>query len=86
VAEYRIRRAAAATREFDALPADVRARIRAAVVRLGREPRPRGCKKLTGEQQLYRIRVGSYRVVYAIRDAEREVIVLRVRHRRDVYD
>ncbi len=40
---------------------------------------------LTGYPGLWRIRIGDYRVVYAIKDAELIVLALRVAHRRDVY-
>jgi mRNA interferase RelE/StbE len=57
------------------------ARIRA----LGREARPHGFEKLSGQAELYRIRVGSYRVVYSIDDSAAQVHVVKVGHRKDVY-
>jgi hypothetical protein len=56
-----------------------------ATAALGDNPRPPGCVKLAGADDLWRIRVGQYRVVYAIREAELLVLVARVAHRRDVY-
>jgi hypothetical protein len=53
-------------------------------IHLELEPRPAGCRKLTGESQ-YRVRVGDYRIVYEVRDRELPFLVLRVAHRRDVY-
>ncbi len=50
---------------------------------LAHEPRPRGVKKLRGSDDLYRIRSGSYRVVYQIKDDVLLVLVVRVAHRRD---
>jgi mRNA interferase RelE/StbE len=52
---------------------------------LAAQPRPSGAKKLQGAQQLWRIRVGGYRVVYAVDDRQRIVDIVRIRHRRDVY-
>ena len=49
------------------------------------EPRPHGVKKLLGVDDLYRVRVGSYRVVYTIRDDRLIVLVLRISDRKDVY-
>jgi mRNA interferase RelE/StbE len=63
----------------------VQERIVGRIEELAAEPRPRGAVKLQGEDDLYRIRVGDYRVVYTIRDEELIVLVLRVGHRRDVY-
>jgi mRNA interferase RelE/StbE len=51
---------------------------------LGNDPRPPGCRKLAGED-LFRIRVGDYRVVYSIDDDARHVIIVRTGHRREVY-
>ena len=48
-------------------------------------PRPVGCRKLTGSKHDWRIRAGDYRVVYEIADVIRVVRVNRVRHRREVY-
>jgi len=52
---------------------------------LTKNPRPTGCRKLTGSDGDWRIRVGEYRVVYEIDDTAREVRVNRIRHRREVY-
>ena len=50
------------------------------------DPRPSGCKKLRGYKDLWRIRVGDYRVVYIIGDPGKIVSVTRIAHRRDVYE
>ncbi len=52
---------------------------------LAGDPRPRGCKKLEGYRDHWRIRVGDWRVVYIIDDAARVVTVTRIAHRREVY-
>jgi mRNA interferase RelE/StbE len=52
---------------------------------LAQNPRPSGCAKLEGARQLWRIRIGNYRVVYEIDDAAQTIDVSIVRHRRDVY-
>jgi mRNA interferase RelE/StbE len=51
---------------------------------LADDPRPEGCEKLSGQER-YRIRQGSYRVVYAIEDSRLIVLIVKVAHRRDVY-
>ena len=48
-------------------------------------PRPDGVKKLKGYENTYRIRVGSYRVIYEIEDREMIVLVLSSIHRQDAY-
>jgi len=57
----------------------------AAIQGLARNPRPPGCRKLTGAENDWRIRAGDYRVIYAIADVIRVVRVHRVRHRREAY-
>lgn len=60
-------------------------RIADAIKALADDPRPEGSTKLQGGDDLHRVRVGSYRIVYAIQDAELLVLVVRVGHRGDVY-
>lgn len=62
----------------------MRERVRDAIDGLGPEPRPRGAVKLAGRDD-FRIRVGDYRIVYAVDDADRVVLVARIAHRREVY-
>ena len=53
---------------------------------LATEPRPEGCTKLKARRDLYRVRVGDYRVIYEVRDEELLVVVVMVGHRREVYE
>ena len=48
-------------------------------------PRPRDCRQLTGQEDVYRIRVGVYRVIYSIEDRRIVVVVLERGHRKDIY-
>jgi mRNA interferase RelE/StbE len=52
---------------------------------LAHDPRPHGCEKLTGYDDLYRVRVGDYRIVYAVEDRLVLVVVLKVGDRAEVY-
>ena len=52
---------------------------------LSSNPYPQGSKKLSGKLNLYRIRQGSYRIVYAIAQKEKEIRIILVRHRREAY-
>ncbi len=74
-----------AERDLARLTRTVHARVVEAIQSLAANPRPPGCRKLTGSKNDWRIRVGDYRVIYEIADAIRVVRVHRVRHRRDVY-
>jgi len=60
-------------------------RIVKAIDALGGDPRPSGARPLVGYSDLWRIRVGDYRVVYTVRDAELVVLALRVAHRSTAY-
>ena len=52
---------------------------------LAEEPRPSGCWKIIGSKSDWRIRIGSYRVIYEIDEKAKAVRVMRVIHRREVY-
>ena len=52
---------------------------------LGSEPRPKGCRKIFGSKSDWRIRVGDYRIIYEIHDKAKEIRVMKIRHRREVY-
>ena len=82
---YRVLLERAAEKDLDRLAAEVRSRAIRAIQGLAKEPRPSGCRKLTGTQSHWRIRVGEYRIIYEIADTIRVVRVNRVRHRREVY-
>jgi mRNA interferase RelE/StbE len=82
---YAVTLARAAQRDLDRLPANVRERLLGALMGLEINPRPPGTIKLAGSGDEYRIRVGDYRAVYVINDAESGVEVLRCQHRREVY-
>lgn len=85
MAEYRIVLARSAERELLSLPGSVEARVVVAIDLLAQEPRPSGVKKLKGTSDLWRIRVGDYRIVYRIDDRKREIDISHIRHRKDVY-
>jgi mRNA interferase RelE/StbE len=56
-----------------------------AIERLATNPRPKGCRKLEGADNLWRIRVGDYRVIYSVDDARRIVDIIAIRHRSEAY-
>lgn len=84
---YTIRLERQAERELRKLPRDVVQRINATLERLIHEPRPQGVVKLTGQTgSKWRIRVGTYRILYEINDQQGHVNVYRIKHRRNAYD
>ena len=67
------------------VPADLRRRLLAALHGLAADPRPVGCKRLKGYEELYRVRVGDWRVTYAVKDAELIILVIEIAPRGDAY-
>ena len=74
-----------AARQLKALSVEVRQDITLTIQSVANEPRPIGVKKLSGEKDIYRVRVGNYRVLYRIVDKVLVVVVVSVGHRREVY-
>lgn len=85
MANYRVALTASAEKELSGLPAREIARIVSRIEILADTPRPPGCKKLRGGDREWRIRVGSYRIVYVIDDMAKTVDVTRIAHRREAY-
>jgi mRNA interferase RelE/StbE len=85
MASYRIEWKASALKEIKHIERGTVRRILNAVMSLGDNPRPDGCRKLAGASMTYRIRVGHYRVVYTVEDDRLIVEIVRVGHRSSVY-
>lgn len=86
MASYRVLIKPSAAKEIEAVDQKKdRQRIVTSILALAEQPRPVGCEKLAGAGDRYRVRVGRYRVVYSIADAELQVLVVRVADRKDVY-
>ena len=73
-----------AQKELAQLPRQEYERVKEAIQNLSLDPRPQGCKKLAGREG-WRIRVGNYRIIYEIDDAQQRLAILHIGHRRDVY-
>jgi mRNA interferase RelE/StbE len=82
---YAVEFSPSAEREFRKLSREVQRRLSPRIDSLAQNPRQSGAKKLKGREDLWRIRVGDYRIVYEVRDRTLVVLVIRVAHRRDVY-
>jgi mRNA interferase RelE/StbE len=85
LAAYRVFILPAAERQLRRIDPGPRRRIDAAILALVGEPRPHGCRKMSGSEE-YRIRVGDYRILYEIEDTVLRVLIVKVGHRRDVYE
>jgi len=85
VSAYRIELRPAAARALRKLDPQVRRRVQGAIAMLAQDPRPPGARALQGRPGL-RVRVGDYRIIYTVEDDVLLVVVVRLGHRRDVYD
>ena len=82
---YRVLLERAAEKDLRNLSTKLHNRMIAALQALGKNQRPNGCRKLTGADSDWRIRIGEYRIVYEIDDPAQIIRVNRVRHRQEVY-
>ena len=85
MASYKIIFKPSTQKDLAALPQSVAARVFKRIEALKDDPFPRQSIKLAGTEQLYRIRIGHYRVIYGINKNAKEVVIHYVRHRRDAY-
>lgn len=85
MASYRIEVSATAERQIRKLPWNDRIRVVRSIQALAADPRPPGCRKLSGYDDVFRVRIGRYRVLYSIEDRRLIIIVLKVGDRKDVY-
>jgi len=85
VGPYRIEWKTGAAKYFSNLPRQIQERIAVKVDALAQNPHPIGSKKLTHDDNLHRIRVGVYRIVYQVRNEVLLILVIKVGLRKDVY-
>lgn len=85
MAEYTVVFARSARKELQALDPPVALRIFKHIELLVSKPRPAGAIKIEGAADLWRVRVGEWRVVYRIADREKLVDIVAIRHRREAY-
>lgn len=84
MASYKIQLSKKLRKDFRKIPKRDVEKILAEIWKLSEQPLPANTKKLKGEE-LYRMRVGIYRVIYTIEDDRLVVMVIKVAHRKDVY-
>ena len=84
MAKYRITIKNSAAKELEAIPKKDLQRIIKRIQSLTENPRPKGSKKFSGQEQ-YRIRQGDYRIVYSIEDKNSLIDIFKIGHRREIY-
>jgi mRNA interferase RelE/StbE len=85
MAKYEIEISRTAEKQLKKLSKDDQKRVVAAILDLAEDPVPKGSRKLTGYEDVYRIRVGRFRVLYSWAAKTLIVIVLKIGHRKDAY-
>ncbi len=85
MASYKVILKPSVEKDLRSLPKSAIGRVINRLERLGVDPFPRQAIKLEGGEQLYRIRVEDYRVVYSVNQKAKEIVVHYIRHRREVY-
>jgi mRNA interferase RelE/StbE len=85
MASYKVIFKPSVEKDVRSLPQSVVVRVFKLIEALKDEPIPRQSTKLAGAEQLYRVRVGNYRVIYGVDKDSKQVIIHYVRHRQDVY-
>ena len=85
MASYRVEVSASAERQIRRLARPDQIRVLRAIRDLAGAPCPRGCRKLRGYQDVFRIRVGTFRVLYSVEAARVLIIILKVGRRKDIY-
>lgn len=83
---YRVELTTAAARQVKKLPRPVQIRILRQITELADDPRPHGARKLAGQHNAWRVRVGDYRLIYEVEDGALIVTVVRAGHRREIYE
>ncbi len=74
-----------ALKSLKKIPEPYKSSIIESIDKLPEEPRPEGCRKLKGANDLWRIRVNTYRIIYQVKDAKLKILIIRIAHRSDVY-
>ena len=85
MARCRVEISQTAERQLRRLPREGRQRVARTVLALAAEPHPRGARKLSGYEDIFRVRTGRYRIIYSVAKAKLIVLVLKIGHRKDVY-
>lgn len=82
---YEIVFARTARKELELIDNDLVRRILRKIESLSSIPRHSGCEKLKGEENLWRVRVGNYRIIYSVYDNKKLIDIILIRHRKDAY-
>ena len=82
---YKIELSRSAQKQISELPHNEIKKIAKRIDKLASNPLPPGHEKLKGQEEIYRIRQGDYRILYSIFEARLLILILKIGHRREVY-
>jgi mRNA interferase RelE/StbE len=85
MANYEIEISRTAEKQLKKLAETDQIRVIRAMLPLTEEPHPRGSRKLSGYDDVFRIRVGRFRLLYSVSERRLVILVLKIGHRKDVY-
>ena len=85
MANYKIFISASAEKKLKKIPKNDLVKVIEKIQSLSTDPYPEGCRKLSGEENTYRVRQGTYRIIYEIENKKLIILVLKVGHRKDIY-
>ena len=83
--KYRIEFSPTAESQFKKLSKEVQARLKHRIDNMAENPFPRGVKKLSAEENFYRLRIGDYRIIYQVQGKALLILILKLGHRKNVY-
>ena len=83
--KYRIEFSQDAEHQFKKFTKEVQIRLKHRIDILAENPFPRGVKKLSAEEDLYRLRIGDYRIIYQVQGKALLILILKLGHRKNVY-
>jgi mRNA interferase RelE/StbE len=86
VSRYHIEFLKTAQKELFKLPKEIQERIAVKIDSLADDPYPADTKKLKNGDGRFRIRVGDYRIIYRLEDKQLVILIIKIGHRRDIYD
>lgn len=82
---YLVKLKSSAAKELQRIAEPYCTAIRQKILELKNDAHPVGCKKLSGLDNAWRLRVGAYRIIYGISVSPKEIIILRIAHRQSIY-
>ena len=82
---YKVRVKQSAEKELRTISKSDLGRIISRIQALSKDPRPKNVEMLRGQDRYLRLRQGDYRILYEVDDSKKEVLVIKVGHRREVY-